>query len=98
MDDILICAETNSYIELVFKRTIVTIEEAGVQIAKEKIQHTFPWTYLGLQIGGRVVTPQQLSIKDDPKTLRDLHQQCRSINWICPLLGITMEDLAQEVI
>ncbi|NXY18309.1 POK6 protein, partial [Atrichornis clamosus] len=39
------------------------------------------------------VVPQQLTIQDDPRTLCDLHQLCRSINWVRPLLGITTEDL-----
>ncbi|NXT45390.1 POK18 protein, partial [Pelecanoides urinatrix] len=40
------------------------------------------------------IVPQQLTIKDDPKTLRDLHSLCGSINWVRSLLGITSEDLA----
>ncbi|XP_014118271.1 PREDICTED: uncharacterized protein LOC106628956 [Pseudopodoces humilis] len=36
----------------------------------------------------------QLTIRDDPKTLWDLHQLCGSINWVRPLLGITTEVLA----
>ncbi|NXC04675.1 POK6 protein, partial [Orthonyx spaldingii] len=34
-----------------------------------------------------------LTIKDNLKTLRDLHQLCGSINWVRPLLGIMTEDL-----
>ncbi|NXC06444.1 POK11 protein, partial [Orthonyx spaldingii] len=53
-----------------------------------------PWDYLGLRIQEGSIVPQQFSIKDDPKTLHDLHQLCGSINWVRPLLGITSEDLA----
>ncbi|KAF4805459.1 endogenous retrovirus group K member 18 Pol protein-like protein [Turdus rufiventris] len=42
----------------------------------------------------RTIVPQQLTIRDNPKTLRDLHSLCGSIKWIRPLLGITTEDLA----
>ncbi|KAF4795796.1 hypothetical protein TURU_090073 [Turdus rufiventris] len=42
----------------------------------------------------RTIVPQQLAIRNDPKTLRDLHSVCGSINWIRPLLGIATEDLA----
>ncbi|TRZ06919.1 hypothetical protein HGM15179_020189 [Zosterops borbonicus] len=73
--------------------TIQAIEGAGFEIVTEKIQCTCPWTYLGLRIGERTIVPQQLTIKDNPRTLRDLHQLCGSINWIHPLLGITTEDL-----
>ncbi|TRZ07397.1 hypothetical protein HGM15179_019704 [Zosterops borbonicus] len=43
---------------------------------------------------GQTTVPQQLTIQDDPKTLRDLHSLCGSINWVSPLIGITTEDLA----
>ncbi|KFO55720.1 hypothetical protein N302_16120, partial [Corvus brachyrhynchos] len=69
------------------------IEEAGFEIREDKVQHSSPWTYLGLQIHERTIVPQQLAIKEDPKTLRDLHSLCGSINWIRPLLGVTTEDL-----
>ncbi|KFO60861.1 hypothetical protein N302_05446, partial [Corvus brachyrhynchos] len=69
------------------------IEEAGFEISEDKVQHSSPWTYLGLQIRERTIIPQQLTIRDDLKTQRDLHSLCRSINWICPLLGVTTEDL-----
>ncbi|NXB17837.1 POK25 protein, partial [Rhagologus leucostigma] len=51
------------------------------------------WTYLGLCISEQTVVPQQLTIKDDPKILQDLHQLCGSINWVRPLLRVTTEDL-----
>ncbi|NXV56867.1 POK11 protein, partial [Molothrus ater] len=66
----------------------------GMEIRVDKIQYTKPWTYLGVQIWERTIVPQQLTINDDPKTLRDLHSLCGSINWVRPLLGITTEDLA----
>ncbi|NWU33946.1 POK10 protein, partial [Hylia prasina] len=69
------------------------IEGAGFEIATEKIQHTCPWTYLGLCIGEWTIVPQQLTIKDNPMTLTDLHQLCGSINWVRTLLGIMAEDL-----
>ncbi|RMC20237.1 hypothetical protein DUI87_01083 [Hirundo rustica rustica] len=73
--------------------TIQDIEGAGFEIATEKIQRTCPWTYLGLQIGEQTIVPQQFTIKEKPRTLRDLHQLCSSINWVRPLLEITTEDL-----
>lgn len=88
MDDISVHTET------VLKQTIQAIEGAGFEIATEKIQHTCPWTYLRLWISKRTIVPQQLTIKDSLRTLRDLHQLCGSINWVCSLLGITTEDLS----
>ncbi|NXC57157.1 POK18 protein, partial [Aleadryas rufinucha] len=94
MDDVLICASEKTYLDTTVKRTIEAIEEAGFKIREDKVQYTSPWTYLGFQIRERTITPQQLAIQDNPKTLRDLHKLCGSINWVCPLLGITTEDLA----
>ncbi|NXV56890.1 POK11 protein, partial [Molothrus ater] len=70
------------------------IEKAGMEIREDKIQYTKPWTYLGVQIRERTIVPQQITRNDDPKTLRDLHSLCGSINWVRPLFGITTEDLA----
>lgn len=94
MDNILICTETDYYLETVLQKTIQAIEGAGFEIATEKIQRTCPWTYLGLRIGERTIVPQQLTIKDNSRTLRDLHQLCGSISWVHSLLGITTKDLA----
>ncbi|NXJ21462.1 PO113 protein, partial [Dicrurus megarhynchus] len=74
MDDVLICAPDNAYLDLTLEKTVQAIERAGFEIQQEKIQCTCPWTYLGLCISKWTVVPQQLAIKDDPKTLRDLHQ------------------------
>uniref|UniRef100_U3KI98 ribonuclease H n=1 Tax=Ficedula albicollis TaxID=59894 RepID=U3KI98_FICAL len=94
MDDILVCASEKSYLDKAVKTTIETIKKAGFEIREDKVQYTSPWNYLGLQIRERTIVPQQLSIKDNPRTLRDLHSLCGSINWIRPLLGITTKDLA----
>uniref|UniRef100_A0A8U7MZJ7 ribonuclease H n=1 Tax=Corvus moneduloides TaxID=1196302 RepID=A0A8U7MZJ7_CORMO len=93
MDDILICASEKTFLDGTLKKTIEAIEEAGFEIREDKVQHSSPWTYLGLQIRERTIVPQQLAIKKDPKTLRDLHSLCGSINWIHPLLGVTNKDL-----
>ncbi|NWH42364.1 POK18 protein, partial [Chloropsis hardwickii] len=94
MDDILVCASEKTYLDKAVKKTIETIEKAGFEIHEDKMQYTNPWTYLRFQIHERTIVPQQLAIRDDPKTLTDLHSLCGSINWIRPLLGVTTEDLA----
>ncbi|XP_014106444.1 PREDICTED: endogenous retrovirus group K member 18 Pol protein-like [Pseudopodoces humilis] len=50
MDDILVCAADDDYLHRTLQKTIQTIEYAGFEIREDKIQHTCPWTYLGLQI------------------------------------------------
>ncbi|RMC20405.1 hypothetical protein DUI87_01255 [Hirundo rustica rustica] len=94
MDDILICTETDYYLETVLQKTIQAIEEAGFEIAMEKIQCTCPCTYLGFRIGEQTIASQKLTIKDNPRTLRGLQQLSASINWVHNLIGITTEDLA----
>ncbi|NXB97446.1 POK8 protein, partial [Vidua chalybeata] len=66
----------------------------GFEIHEDKIQYPNPWTYLGFLIREKTIVPQQLAIRDDPKTLRDLDSLCGSISLVCTLLGITTEDLA----
>lgn len=94
MDDILICAKTDYFLETVLEKTIKAIEGAGFEIATEKTQCTCPWTYLRLQIGDWTIAPQPPTVKDNPRNLRDLQQLCGSINWMCNLIGTMTEDLA----
>ncbi|XP_014117515.1 PREDICTED: endogenous retrovirus group K member 18 Pol protein-like [Pseudopodoces humilis] len=83
-----------SPVRTLFPDAVILHYMDDILICEDKIQHTCPSTYLGLRICERTIVPQQLTIKDNPKTLRDLHQLCRSINWIRPLLGVTTEVLA----
>ncbi|NWY91015.1 POK8 protein, partial [Loxia curvirostra] len=53
-----------------------------------------PWKYLGFHITGRTVTPQSLTIQNDPRTLHNLQQLCGILTWIQPFLGLTTEELA----
>ncbi|NWX38471.1 POK18 protein, partial [Notiomystis cincta] len=40
------------------------------------------------------VTPQPVTLKTNISTLNDLQKLLGTINWICPLLGITTEELS----
>ncbi|NXM09799.1 PO113 protein, partial [Tyrannus savana] len=73
MDNILICASDKKYLDKAVTSTVETIQKAGFEIREDKVQYISPWKYLGLQIRERTIVPQQLAIRDDPKTLRDLH-------------------------
>ncbi|KAF4804537.1 endogenous retrovirus group K member 18 Pol protein-like protein [Turdus rufiventris] len=85
---------SKKYLDKADTSTIKTIQKAGFEIPEDKVQCTSPRKYLGFQIRERTIVPQQLTIRDDPKPLRDVHILCGSINWIRHLLGITTEDLA----
>lgn len=95
MDDILLCAEAQIILDVAVQDVITMVQEKVFEIAEDKVQKTAPWKYLGLKIAERTITPQTLQIKDNPKTLPELYQLCRSIKWKRSLLGITTEDLAQ---
>lgn len=86
MDDLLPCAKDLENLDCVLKATISAVEEAGFGIQQDKIQFTSPWNYLGLCAQEQTVTPQQIIIKNNPKTLHEMQPLHGSINWIRPLL------------
>ncbi|NXM46204.1 POK8 protein, partial [Gymnorhina tibicen] len=94
MDDVLVCAPNSEYLDWTLRQVIQALESEGFEIQSEKVQRVSPWRYLGMKISEQTVVPQAIKINDNPKTLRDLHQLCGSINWVRPLLGLTTEDLA----
>lgn len=84
MDDILICAPDDDTLARALEDTITALSVAGFELQTEKVQRLPPWKYLGLEITHRSITPQKILIHTNPKTLRDLHQLCGSLNWIGP--------------
>ncbi|NXS27778.1 POK10 protein, partial [Pomatostomus ruficeps] len=66
----------------------------GFELQLDKTQKTCPWKDLGLKIAETTIMPQKISIKDNPRTLQELHQLYGSLNWVRPWLGLTIEDLA----
>lgn len=94
MDDVLVCAPSSDILARALEDTITALSVAGFELQKEKVQHLPPWKYLGLEIHNRTILPQRIIINDNPKTLRDLHQLCGSLNWIRPWLGLTTGDLS----
>ncbi|NXC04272.1 POK18 protein, partial [Orthonyx spaldingii] len=66
----------------------------GFKLQPKKVQHASPWKYLGLKITETAITPQHITIRDNPRTLQELHQLCGSLNWVRPWLGLTTEDLS----
>ncbi|NXW25378.1 POK8 protein, partial [Circaetus pectoralis] len=40
-----------------------------------------------------LVRPQRITLQTDIKTLNDLQKLLGTINWVCPLLGISTEEL-----
>lgn len=93
MDAILIYGKISIILNLVLASVSKAVQDTGFEVAVSKIQCTSPWKHLGLRILERIIISQPLDIKDDPRTLREFHPLCGSINWVHSLLGITTEDL-----
>ncbi|NXA71196.1 POK18 protein, partial [Mohoua ochrocephala] len=53
-----------------------------------------PWHYLGWKITQLTICPQplKLCVKDN-LTLNDLQKLLGSLNWLCPVLGLSTECL-----
>ncbi|RMC17983.1 hypothetical protein DUI87_04857 [Hirundo rustica rustica] len=81
MDEVLVCAPNDDLLSQVLDLTIDSLVAAGFELQEEKIQRMPPWKHLGLEIGKRTIVPQILVVKNNIKTLSDVHQLCRSLNW-----------------
>ncbi|RMC17991.1 hypothetical protein DUI87_04867 [Hirundo rustica rustica] len=81
MDEVLVCAPNDDLLSQVLDLTISSLVAAGFELQEEKIQRMPPWKYLGLESGKRNIVPQKLVVKNNIKTLADVHQLCRSLNW-----------------
>ncbi|NWZ37177.1 POK18 protein, partial [Brachypodius atriceps] len=53
-----------------------------------------PWKYLGWRIRTQTISPQHLLIQSNIHTLHDAQKLLGTINWVCPLLGISNTDLS----
>ncbi|NWV32835.1 POK18 protein, partial [Grantiella picta] len=92
MDDILVCAADKNYLEETLSRVVEALEKEGFEIQSSKVQKNAPWLYVGMKIQEQTITPQQIKLIDNPKTLQ-VYQLCGLINWIPSFIGVTSEDL-----
>ncbi|KFW76557.1 hypothetical protein N305_03684, partial [Manacus vitellinus] len=94
MDDILVTTATETELQSVISALTNAVQEAGLQVAPEKIQRSQPWAYLGWRITQQEITPQPLMIQvKDTLTSNDLQRLLGAINWLRPILGLTTEEL-----
>lgn len=91
MDDILVCALDDSYLQDTIRHLNLT--QHGLQVAPEKNQKIPPWKYLGWILTEQNVKPQQLPLKPDVRTLNDLQEFLGAVNWIRPMLGLAPHQL-----
>lgn len=93
-DDVLVCGQSDDMVAHVLDLTIDSLVAAGFKLKEEKIEKMPPWKYLGLEIGKWTIVLQKLVIKNNIKTLTDVHQLCGSLNWVRPWLDISTLHLA----
>ncbi|NWV16097.1 POK8 protein, partial [Origma solitaria] len=73
MDDVLVCACDQDYLDWALSKVVGALESYGFEIQSAKVQRTEPWEYLGMRIRAQTIIPQEIKILDNPKTLRDLY-------------------------
>ncbi|NXO12455.1 POK18 protein, partial [Oriolus oriolus] len=94
MDDVLVCAPNQDYLEWTLSKVVGALESYGTEIQPSKVQKTAPWEYLGMKIREQTIVPQPVKIVENPKNLREMYQLCGTINWLRPYLGVSTGDLA----
>uniref|UniRef100_A0A8C3EM58 Uncharacterized protein n=1 Tax=Corvus moneduloides TaxID=1196302 RepID=A0A8C3EM58_CORMO len=94
MDDVLVCAPNNQYLEQTLNMVVEALEAKGFELQPEKMQRTSPWNYLGLKITETSITPTPVTINNNPKTLEEVQQICGTLKYLRSWLGLTTEDVA----
>ena len=89
MDDILLAHRDTDLLKTVLSHLVLSLREANLEIAPEKIQMTDITTFLGAKVAPTHVSPQKVSLRlDNIHTLNDLQKLMGDINWIRPYLKI----------
>ncbi|KGL86462.1 hypothetical protein N301_16066, partial [Charadrius vociferus] len=94
MDDILLAAPSDKQLNIMFAKTRDALSTFSLVISPEKIQQMLPLTYLGWKIAEKKVGPPNIRIDPQISTLNELQKLLGTINWICPLLGLSTEELS----
>nr|XP_051674848.1 endogenous retrovirus group K member 18 Pol protein [Oryctolagus cuniculus]XP_051674849.1 endogenous retrovirus group K member 18 Pol protein [Oryctolagus cuniculus] len=94
MDDLLISAPSESQLNEAYKLMVTCLEDAGLQIAPEKVQRDTVVCYLGLRLMPEKVAPLEFTIATEGlKTLNDFQKLCGNLNWIRPYCKLTTEEM-----
>ncbi|KAF4792223.1 Gag-Pro-Pol polyprotein [Turdus rufiventris] len=91
MDDILIAAPSTSQIDLLVSTISEALKINGFEIASTKIKKGPCITFLGVGISSSHITPPQIKIHQDIKTLHDVQQLVRSLQWLRNIILIPPE-------
>ncbi|RMB89408.1 hypothetical protein DUI87_34199 [Hirundo rustica rustica] len=91
MDDILIAAPSASQVDRAVSTVSETLKTNGFEIASAKIKKGPCVTFLGVGISSSYITPPQIKIHQDIKTLHDMQQLVGSLQWLRNIVLIPPE-------
>ncbi|RMC04044.1 hypothetical protein DUI87_19381 [Hirundo rustica rustica] len=91
MDDILIAAPSASQVDGAVSTVSETLKTNGFEIASTKIKKGPCVTFLGVGISSSYITPPQVKIHRDIKTLHDMQQLVGSLQWLRNIVLIPPE-------
>ncbi|KAF4805477.1 endogenous retrovirus group K member 11 Pol protein-like protein [Turdus rufiventris] len=91
MDDILIPAPSTSQVDRLVSTISETLKINGFKIASAKIKKGPCITFLGVGISSSYITPSQIKIHRDIKTLHDMQQLVGSLQWLRKIVLIPPE-------
>lgn len=94
MDDILLADGSQEILHKAYNDLLMQLKNVGLQVAEQKVQLAYPYSYLGFHLFPRHFMSQRLKLKlTNYTTLNDFQKLLGDINWLRPSLKITTEDL-----
>ncbi|XP_039942659.1 uncharacterized protein LOC131378455 [Hirundo rustica] len=91
MDDILIATPSASQVDRVVLTVSETLKTNGFEITSAKIKEGPCVTFLGAGISSSYITPPQIKIRQDIKTLHGMQQLVGSLQWLHNIVLIPPE-------
>ncbi|RMC06108.1 hypothetical protein DUI87_17653 [Hirundo rustica rustica] len=91
MDDMLIAAPSTSQVDRIVSTISETLKTNGFEIASTKIKKGPCVTFLGVGISSSYITPPQIKICRDIKTVHDMQQLVGSLQWLRNIVLIPPE-------
>lgn len=72
---------------------IYQLQQQGLAVAPDKVQHSPTWKYLGWQISDSIIRPQKLTICNKIATLNDIQKLMGDLQWLRLIVRISNEQL-----
>ncbi|GAB0208561.1 PHD finger protein 7-like [Grus japonensis] len=94
MDDILIAAPSGSQVDQLVSTVSDTLKTNGFEIATAKIKRGPCVSFLGINITSSYITPPQMKIRRNIKTLHDMQQLVGSLQWLRNIVLVPPETMS----